>query len=76
MNPPLHVRLRQYRVLAVTITAFFMWQSYDLWLWWKVHFHDLKEWQNATLCALQLANVGALKFALEHILDERNDRPA
>ena len=73
---PLHARLRQYRVIAVAITGFFMWQLWELQQWIFAHHKEIQDWLNATLGALQLAYVGALKYALEHILDERNDRSA
>ncbi len=72
-DTPLHVRLRQYRVIAVSILLFCAWQIHQLTSWYFVHFKELQEWQNAGFGTLALAYVGVFKLALEHILDERND---
>lgn len=62
-----HVYLQRYRVIAVVIVGFFIYQTYDLTMWYKLHFHELKEWQNAPIVGLITGYVAALKYALSHI---------
>ena len=63
-----HIYLKKYRVIAISIVLFFMWQTYVLTEWYMEHFNELKEWQNVPVVGLIGGYVTALKFALEHIL--------
>lgn len=68
-----HVYLKKYRVIAITIVLFFMVQTYILTEWYMDHYSELKEWQNAPVVGLIGGYVTALKFALEHILADKDD---
>jgi uncharacterized membrane protein len=72
MNPLArgHVYLQRYRVIAVAIVGFFIYQTYDLTMWYKLNFHDLNEWQNAPIVGLITGYVAALKYALSHITEK------
>jgi hypothetical protein len=65
-----HIYLKEYRIIAITIVFFFMWQTYVLTEWYMEHFIKLKDWQNAPVVGLIGGYVTALKFALEHILKD------
>ncbi len=67
-----HIYLKQYRVIAITIVIFFMFQTLVLTEWYIENYYKLKEWQNAPVVGLILAYVTALKFALEHILEDQD----
>ena len=44
MKEPLHITIRKYRILAIFITAFFMFLTWDMWTWFKVNQGGMKEW--------------------------------
>lgn len=65
-----HVYLKKYRVIAIFIVFFFAWQTHSLTTWYMDNFIFLKDWQNAPVVGLIGGYVTALKFALEHILND------
>jgi hypothetical protein len=68
-----HIYLKNYRVIAITIVFFFMIQTYILTEWYMDNFDKLKEWQNVPVVGLIGGYVTALKFALQHILDDSDE---
>lgn len=68
-----HVYLQKYKVIAVTIIAFFGYQTHALTIWYQTHYTELQDWQNAPVVGLITAYIAALKFALEHILVKSDD---
>jgi len=68
-----HLYLKKYRIIAIIIVGFFMWQCYELTEWYMKIYKDLKEWQNAPVIGLVAGYVTALKFALEHILKDSDE---
>lgn len=67
-----HVYLRKYKVIAIAIIMYLGYESHGLIEWYKENFWELEEWQNVAIGGIILALLGALKFALEHILAEDN----
>ena len=75
----IHIYLKKYRVISILIIFFFAWQCHELTEWYKANFATMTDWQNAPVIGLITAYVGALKFALDHILkdnDEDNNKPS
>lgn len=70
-----HIYLQRYKVIAVGIILFLTWQTHDLTEWYKLHHDSLREWQNAPVIGLITGYVAALKFALEHILQQPPSKP-
>ena len=66
MKTPLHVKMKQYRVLYIFITVFFVWLGWDAWEWFKVEQGNMKEWAVAGFVSIYAAVIGALKFVLEN----------
>lgn len=64
---PLHIKLKQYRVMSLFITAFFMTLTWDMWEWFQVNHHTLKDWTNASFSSLALLAAGAVKWSLENM---------
>jgi hypothetical protein len=68
MNPTIrkiHQILRQFRVVAVTLTVFFMYLTLDMWHWFQDNHTELKEWANGSFSALVLLAAGTVKWSLE-----------
>lgn len=61
----LHVFLRQFRVIAVILTAFFMYLTWDMWEWFQMNHDELKEWTVAGFSSLVLLAAGTVKWSLE-----------
>jgi hypothetical protein len=68
-----HIYLKKYRVIAIFIVSFFAWQCWELTTWYMGIYKELKEWQNAPVIGLVAGYVTALKFALEHILEDNDE---
>lgn len=68
-----HIYLKKYRVIAIIIVFFFMYQTEVLTEWYMNNSGKLREWQNAPVIGLIGGYVAALKFALTHILDIHKD---
>ena len=66
--------LKRYRVLYIVITLFFMWLGHDAWQWFKDNHKDLSQAAAAGFVSIELAVIGALKYALENArLDDKHD---
>ena len=63
-----HVYLHQYKVIAIIIITFVMWQCHILTLFYMENFSDMQDWQNIALVGLIGSYVTILKFCLDHIL--------
>ena len=59
--------MRQYRLVPIAITGFFMWLTLDMWNWFMENHDDLKEWTNASFIAVISLAAGAVKWSLENI---------
>lgn len=68
-----HIYLKKYRVLPMILIFYFIWQTYDLVQWYKEHFEDFEDWQNAPIIGMILAFVGVLKLTLDNITHPNND---
>jgi len=69
----MHVKLKQYRVIYIVITAFFMWLGFDAWDWFKDNHSDLSQYSVAGFVSIQLAVIGALKYVLENSRQDNKD---
>ena len=67
MKTPLHILIKQYRVIYIIVTLFFIWLAWDAWEWFKEDQHNMKEWAVAGFVSIYLAVIGVLKFVLENI---------
>lgn len=67
-----HTYLKRYKVIAIIIIGFCMWQSHELAQWYMSDIDKIKDWQNASILGLIASYVAILKFALEHILHPDN----
>ncbi len=65
-----HTLLKKYRVIAILIILFFAFQTEVLTTWYMENYAKLEDWQNAPVIGLITAYIGALKFALDHILND------
>lgn len=62
----LHIKLKQYRVIHISITIVFCFIAVDGWLWYKGN-HGVIDMDGAAgFGMIYLAIVGALKYALEN----------
>ena len=64
---PLHIQLRQYRVMPIGITLFFMVLAWDMWGWFQGNHKELSDWANSSFIAMAGLALGALKWSLEHM---------
>lgn len=71
---PLHILLRQYRVLAVILLAFFGILTWDMWEWFQGNYKELDDNMEAAgvFSSLVLLSAGALKWGLENVM-KRHD---
>ena len=53
-----HIYLKRYRVLSISIVIFFMWQTHDLIVWYKEHYKEMQDWQNAPIIGLIVTFAG------------------
>ena len=63
-----HIILRQYRVIAIILTGFFMWLTLDMWQWFKLHHDSMKEWAVGGFVSLALLAIGTVKWSLENFM--------
>lgn len=68
-----HTLLKKYRVIAILIIFFFAYQTEVLTSWYMENYGKLQDWQNAPVIGLITAYIGALKFALDHILKDSDE---
>ncbi len=68
----LHIKLKQYRVLYIVITAFFLLLGWDAWQWFKLNHSGLSEAAAAGFVSIYLAVIGALKYALENSRQDKS----
>ena len=68
----LHEKLRQYRVIYIAVTLFFMWLGADAWLWFQENYEKMTEASAAGFISIYLAIIGALKYVLENSRQEKN----
>jgi len=70
----MHVKLKQYRVIYIIITVFFMWLGFDAWDWFKDNHGDLSQYSIAGFVSIYLAVIGGLKYVLENSRqDDKHD---
>lgn len=67
MNEPLYVRIKQYRIVAISITVFFMILTWNMWDWFQSNHKEMHEWANASFSSLALLAAGAVKWSLENM---------
>tara|TARA_R110000782_G_scaffold111390_1_gene201140 strand:- start:830 stop:1054 length:225 start_codon:yes stop_codon:yes gene_type:complete len=67
MKRPIHVLLKQYRILYILVTMFFLWLAWDAWEWFKLSHEDMREWTIAGFVSIYAAVIGVLKFVLENV---------
>jgi len=72
---PLHATLRHYRIVAIAITVFFMFLTWDMWQWFKDNQSTMDEASTAGFISLALFAAGVVKWSLENITksQERDD---
>ena len=68
-----HIYLKKYRVLSMTLIFYFIWQTYDLIEWYKDHFKEFEDWQNAPIIGMIITFAGILKLALDNTTHPNND---
>lgn len=67
MKVPLYIKIKQYRIIYIAITLFFIWLGWDAWEWFKIEQHNMKEWAVAGFVSIYAAVIGVLKFVLENV---------
>lgn len=67
MKTPLHIKIKQYRLIYITVTVFFLWLGADAWGWFKLNQSSMQEWAVAGFVSVYLAIIGVLKFVLENV---------
>lgn len=67
MKTPLHIKIKQYRVIYISITLFFLLLGWDAWSWFKINQGNMQEWAVAGFVSVFLAIIGVLKFVLENV---------
>jgi hypothetical protein len=65
-STPLHILLKRFRVIYVTVTAFFLWLGISAWLWFQLHYLTMSAEAAAAFSAIYLAIIGGLKYVLEN----------
>jgi len=74
MKTPGHIVIKQYRLIYLAITVFFLWLGYDAWEWFKENSNGLNEAAAAGFISIYLAVIGAFKYILENLRqDNHND---
>lgn len=75
MKQPYHIILRQYRILPIAITIFFMNLSWSMWAWFQENHKELTDWANSSFISMALLALGSVKWSLEHMSrkQERDD---
>jgi|TARA_R110000822_G_scaffold10110_2_gene38540 FtsH-binding integral membrane protein len=64
---PFHLILKQYRVLYIIVTIFFLWLAWDAWDWFKISHEDMQEWTVAGFVSIYVTVIGVLKYVLENV---------
>lgn len=67
MRTPIHVLIRQYRLVALALTGFFMWLTVDMWQWFQENHKELSNGASAAYSSLALLAAGAVKWVLENV---------
>lgn len=68
MKKPFHIIMRQYRIAAILITIFFAWLTWDMWVFFKGHFTEMKEWVMVGFVSMNALAAGAVKWAMENFM--------
>jgi len=75
MKTSMHIKFKQYRVIYVVVTVFFLWLGYDAWEWFKTNSGGLSQAAAAGFISIYLAVIGALKYILENLRqDSEHDK--
>jgi len=68
-----HIYLKRYRVLAIVLISYFIWQTHDLIEWYKLNYQVMQDWQNAPIIGMIITFAGILKLALDNTTHRNND---
>ena len=64
---PLHIVIRQYRVVPLIITLFFMWLTVDIVEFLKLHYDDIDNAVAGVFGSVVLLAGGSVKWSLEQM---------
>jgi hypothetical protein len=68
VKQPWHIILRQYRIMAIVLTAFFCILLWDMWSWFQVNFRELTDWANTAFIAMVVPIIATVKWSLENVI--------
>jgi len=68
-----HKFIVKYRLIYLSVIAFFMIMTWDTIQWYKINHKELSEAAAAGFISIVLSLVGALKYALENLGKDTSD---
>lgn len=67
-----HIKLKQYRVIYASVTAFIAFMVYKMWSFYELNFMNLSAESAAAFSAMFLGLIPMLKFALENSRQDKD----
>jgi hypothetical protein len=70
---PLHITLKQYRLISIAAIVFSGWFMLEVWEFYKLHVGKLSEYELVALFGFLGALLGTFKFSIDNIKDKHED---